>query len=236
MRLYAIADLHLPGGDDKPMHVFGEQWAGHFERISEDWRARVTDEDAVLIPGDISWAMQLAHAEPDLRAIGELPGRKVICKGNHDYWWSSLTQVRRALPAGMQALQHTAADLGAAVVCGTRGWVIPTQDAPLSPEDEKLMRRELLRLEAALQAAEKLRAGRPLVVMTHYPPLYLTERDTDFTRLMERFGVDVAVYGHLHGAGIRAGFTGEHRGVRYQLVSCDSLGFRLAEVQLPAQN
>ena len=230
MKLFAIGDLHLPGGDDKPMNVFGDHWDDHFERISRDWRARVRPEDAVLIPGDISWAMQLDHALPDLVAIGALPGRKLLCKGNHDYWWSSLTQIRAALPEGMEALQHAAADLGEWVVCGTRGWVIPTQETPLSPEDEKLHQRELMRMEMALQAADRLRAGRPLVAMMHYPPLYALERDTAYTRLFERFGVHTVVYGHLHGAGIRTGFNGEHQGVRYRLVSCDSLDFQLTEV------
>ncbi|MCH5286288.1 MAG: metallophosphoesterase [Christensenellaceae bacterium] len=232
MSLFAIGDLHLPGGDDKPMDVFGGHWEGHFERISRDWRERVGAEDTVLIPGDISWAMQLSNAVPDLRMIGDLPGRKVLCKGNHDYWWSSLTQVRSAMPEGMQPLQHSAMDLGEAVVCGTRGWMIPTQETPLSPEDEKLFKRELMRMEMALQAADKLRAGRPLVVMMHYPPLYAMERDTDFTRLFERFGVHTVVYGHLHGQGIRAGFSGEHQKVRYRLVSCDSLDFQLAKIGL----
>lgn len=232
MSLYAIGDLHLPGGDDKPMDVFGNQWEGHFERISEDWRARVGADDVVLIPGDISWAMQLSHAIPDLTMIGGLPGRKVICKGNHDYWWSSLTQVRAALPAGMQALQHSAVDLGDAVVCGTRGWVIPTRETPLAPEDEKLCARELARMEMALREADRMRAGRPLIAMMHYPPLYAAERDTGFTRLFEQYGVRSVVYGHLHGQGIRAGFNGEHHGVQYQLVSCDSIDFRLLQIGL----
>ena len=230
MNLFAIGDLHLPGGDDKPMDVFGEHWEGHFERISQDWRERVRPEDVVLIPGDISWAMQLEHAVPDLRAIGELPGRKIICKGNHDYWWSSLTQLKAALPEGMEALQHSAIDVGCAVVCGTRGWIIPTQETPLTPEDQKLYERELMRMEMALGAADKLRAERPVVVMMHYPPLYAMERDTAFTRLFERFGICAVVYGHLHGAGIRSGWNGEHMGVKYRLVSCDSLDFRLAEI------
>ena len=232
MSLFAIGDLHLPGGDDKPMDVFGGQWEDHFERISRDWRERVGPEDSVLIPGDISWAMQLSAAAPDLRAIGALPGRNVLCKGNHDYWWSSLTQVRSVLPEGMQVVQHSAVDLGEAVVCGTRGWVIPTKEAPLSPEDEKLHARELARMEMALQAADKIRGERTLIVMMHYPPLYTAERDTAFASLMERYGVHTVVYGHLHGDGIRAGFNGEHHGVRYRLVSCDSLSFRLEQIGL----
>lgn len=232
MRLFAIGDLHLPGGDDKPMDVFGPQWERHFERISEDWRARVAPEDTVLIPGDISWAMQLRDALPDLEAIDALPGRKVLIKGNHDYWWNAITQVRAHLPQGMQALQHDAALTEDAVICGTRGWLIPTGDAPLSPEDEKITCREVMRLEMSIQAALRLNAQRPLVVMLHFPPLYAQERDTLFTRLLEKYPVHTVVYGHLHGAGIPAGFHGEWHGIRYQLVSCDALSFRLAEVPL----
>ena len=232
MRLYAIADLHLPGGQTKPMDVFGAHWERHFERISEDWRARVGEEDAVLIPGDISWAMQLKDAVPDLNAIGALPGRKVIIRGNHEYWWGSSSRVREALPPGMTALQQSACDLGPCVVCGTRGWSIPTAETPLSAEDEKIYQRELQRLELALADAEKLAAGRPVVVMLHYPPLYDQERQSGFTQRMEAAGVHTCVYGHLHGPAIRAGFNGRWRGVRYMLTSCDSLAFRLAEVEL----
>lgn len=230
MSLFAIGDLHLPGGDDKSMDVFGQHWAGHFDRIAEDWRARVKPEDTVLVPGDISWAMQLRDAVPDLQAIGELPGRKLLIKGNHDYWWSSLTQVRCVLPAGMEVIQHSAVDLDSCVVCGTRGWTLPTADTPLSAEDTKIFRREVMRLEMSVQAAAKLAQGKPVVVMMHYPPLYDLERDTAFTRVLERYGVHSVVYGHLHGLGIRIGFQGELNGIHYHLTSCDSLGFRLAEI------
>ena len=232
MRLFAIGDLHLPGGQEKPMDVFGDHWEGHFERIAEDWRSRVTDDDVVLIPGDTSWAMQLSDAVPDLEAIGALPGRKLLIKGNHDYWWGGVGQVRRALPEGMMAIQHDVADLGNVVVTGTRGWSFPTEEAPLSAEDERIFNRELIRLELALNAAQKAADGRPILLMLHYPPLYQMERDTAFTRLIEKYPVHTVVYGHLHGAGIRAGFTGEWNGVRYLLASCDALEFTLAEVPM----
>lgn len=235
MRLFAIGDLHLPGGDDKPMDVFGTHWEGHFDKIRENWLATVQDGDCVLIPGDITWAMQLRDAVPDLERIGELPGRKVFVKGNHDYWWSSLTQVKRVMPEGCEVIQHSAVDLDACVVCGTRGWTLPTRDASFSAEDEKIYRRELTRLRLALDAAKAMAADRPIVVMLHYPPLYDAERDTDFTAMMETFGVSQVVYGHLHGAGIKAGFTGTHHGIGYHLVSCDSLNFRLAEIVLEHQ-
>ena len=142
MRLFAIGDLHMPGGDDKPMDVFGPQWDRHFLRISEAWRATVGEEDTVLVPGDISWAMQLENALPDLREIAALPGRKILCKGNHEYWWSSITRVRAALPEGMTALQFDAVDAGPCVICGTRGWTYPTEKNPLPPEDMKIFRRD----------------------------------------------------------------------------------------------
>lgn len=233
MTLFAIGDLHLPGGEKKPMNVFGDHWENHFARISEDWRARVGAEDVVLIPGDISWAMQLERAVEDLRDIGALPGKKVIIKGNHDYWWSGISKLRRVLPPSMTAIQHGAVDFGEFVVCGTRGWMFPTGDTPLAAEDERILSRELLRLEMALTEAEKLAQGqKPIVVMLHYPPLLLTQLDTPFTQVLSRHIVHTVVYGHLHGAGIRAGFHGTHEGIRYLLTSCDALGFRLAEVPL----
>ena len=225
MSLFAIGDLHLSGGDDKPMDVFGPQWDRHFLRIRENWLDLVKEEDTVLIPGDISWAMQLQEARADLEEIGRLPGRKILCKGNHDYWWNSISQVRSVLPAGMTALQHNAADLGDAVVCATRGWMIPTKEMPLSEQDAKICRREADRLRLALDDASARAEGRPVIVMTHYPPLLAGETDTVFTELLEAYGVHTAVYGHLHGTGIQSGFTGEHHGIRYHLVSCDSIGF-----------
>lgn len=230
MRLFAIGDLHLPGGDEKPMDVFGSHWDRHFLRISEDWKARVTEQDTVLIPGDISWALQLKDAIPDLNAIGELPGRKILLKGNHDYWWSSLTRVREALPEGMKVIQNDAMILEDLVICGSRGWNLPTEETPLEREDEKIYLRELQRLELSLQQAKRIGEGRKIVTMMHFPPLYDNLRQTAFTELLKRYEVDTVVYGHLHGQGIRVGYTGEQDGVRYYLTSCDSLDFKLKEI------
>lgn len=153
MIVYAIGDLHLPGGDDKPMAVFGAHWEGHWEKICQDWRARVTTQDVVLIPGDISWAMQLEHALDDLHAIAALPGRKILLRGNHDYWWSSLTRVREALPEGMYALQNDAMTLEGITFCGSRGWTCPQSAGDI--ENERLYARELLRLRMSLECARK---------------------------------------------------------------------------------
>ena len=232
MRLFAIGDLHMSGGDDKPMDVFGPQWDRHFFHICENWRKMVGEEDTVLIPGDISWAMHLEDASADLEEIGRLPGRKILCKGNHDYWWNSVSRVRSCLPASVSAIQHSAEDLGNCVVCGTRGWLFPTAGQPLTEQDMKIFLRETERLRLALNQAEAMAAGRPVVVMIHYPPLTTEEKETAFTELLESFRVSTVVYGHLHGQGTRNGFEGEHHGVCYHLVSCDHLGFCPKEIQI----
>ena len=225
MAIYAIADLHLPGGDIKPMDVFGAHWAGHFEKISEDWRARVKPEDVVLLPGDISWAMALTDARQDLEAIGALPGSKVLLRGNHDYWWSGIGRVRDILPPDMYAVQNDCLCLNDTLICGTRGWLLPGEQT--GADDMKIYQRELLRLNMTLTQARRKSNMMPLVCMMHFPPLTDACRDTGFVDLLEEYRVDDVVYGHLHGAGIKTGFKGEHRGIRFHLVSCDGLEFKL---------
>ncbi len=225
MRVFAIGDLHLAGGMDKPMNVFGEQWNDHFARISENWRKTVEDDDLVLIPGDLSWAMQLGSALPDLELIGALPGKKLILRGNHDYWWSSLTQLREALPESICALQNDAYECPACVVCGTRLWTVPSPSQTLLAEDDKIYKREIGRLRLSVRAAKKLSAEKPLVCMLHFPPCADGFADNEVSALIEESGVSICVYGHLHGAGIKAGFSGNKNGVEYRLVSCDALSF-----------
>lgn len=224
MAIYAIGDLHLPGGDDKPMQVFGAHWEGHFDRIRADWLEKVGEDDLVLIPGDISWAMQAEQALPDLRAIGELPGKKVLLRGNHDYWWCGITRLREMLPAGMYAVQNDALLLGGVTVCGTRGWTLPAPGE--EGENEKIYSRELMRMEMSLERAKKL-GGDRLVVMCHYPPLGEGGARTRLSELLERYRPDDVVYGHLHGASLRGAVTGLIGGIRYHCVSCDGLHFRM---------
>ena len=225
MRVFAIADLHMDGGAGKPMDVFGNNWNGHVERIFAAWQELVEADDWVLVAGDISWAMYLKDAVQDLQKIGTLPGRKVLVRGNHDYWWSSVTRIRTILPEDMHVLQNDALDLGNMVVCGTRGWKFPGGDEELTEEDEKIYRRELMRMEMSLKTGRQMAGERPLAVMMHYPPLNRTARESGFTLLMQQYSVHTCVYGHLHAAGIASGFTGEQDGIRYVLTSCDALGF-----------
>lgn len=224
MAVFAIGDLHLPGGDDKPMNVFGAHWEGHFDRIRADWRQKVAQEDIVLIPGDISWAMQTEQALPDLLAIGELPGKKVLLRGNHDYWWCGITRLREILPKGMYAVQNDAMALDGVVICGTRGWTLPGSDA--KAEDEKIYSRELMRMVMSLERAKALKGDR-LIVMCHYPPLGEGGARTRLSELLEKYMPDDVVYGHLHGASLRGAVTGLIGGIRYHCVSCDGLNFKV---------
>jgi uncharacterized protein len=223
MAIFAIGDLHMSGDGAKPMDVFGPRWDRHMDTVSERWREAVRPTDTVLIPGDISWAMQLEEAKPDLLTIADLPGTKVLLRGNHDYWWNSVSKLRAFLPPGMLALQNDSAVVGNVAVCGTRGWDFPTEQLPLDERETKIYQRECIRLKMTLENA--CRYGLPILAMTHFPPLLQDYRDTAFTALLEEYGVKRCIYGHLHGAGIRNGFNGFHRGVEYRLVSCDAIDF-----------
>ncbi len=222
MAVFAIADLHLPAAQ-KPMDVFGPHWKDHFQRISADWLSRVGPEDTVLLPGDLSWAMRLEEAKDDLASIGRLPGRKILLRGNHDYWWSSIGRVRRALGEGMYALQNDSLLLDGRLYAGTRGWMLPGPDA--DEDDLRIYNRERLRLEMSLKHARARDGETPITALMHYPPL--TEEQPGFSDLLRDYGVSDCVYGHLHGAAIHGGVRGLRDGVRYHQVSCDGLGFKL---------
>ena len=225
MRIFAISDLHLPARE-KPMDIFGAHWENHFERIAEDWRSKVTEDDIVLLPGDLTWAMRLEDAMEDIARVGDLPGKKLILRGNHDYWWSGIGQVRRALPEGMYAIQNDAMEIGGVVFCGTRGWTLPGGDA--TKDDLKIYERERLRLEMSLKAARRISEEKPVVVMMHYPPF--SQTCDGFADILEAYRTDVCVYGHLHGAGLQFSYNGTRGNVRYCQVSCDGLGFRVRQI------
>ena len=221
MQIYAIADLHLSLTAEKPMDVFGEAWRGHAEKLERNWRETVKDEDLVLIPGDISWAMQLNAALPDLSFIGNLPGKKILLKGNHDYWWSAIGRVRSNLPQGMRALQNDSIVENGIGICGSRGWLCPGSNN-FNAEDQKIYARELDRLSLSLAS---LPAVETKIAMLHFPPFTDKEKGTGFTERLEQAGVQIAVYGHLHGEANRYAFEGERNGVFYHCVAADKLDF-----------
>ena len=206
------------------MDIFGSHWQNHFERIREDWLERVSGEDVVLLPGDLSWAMHLEEAQEDLSRIGALPGRKILLRGNHDYWWSSIGRVRRALPEGCYAIQNDCLFMDGLLFAGSRGWQIPAEPEGDS-DDARIYRRERQRLEMSLASARASSADAPLIALMHYPPR--TEAVEGFSDILKRYGAATVVYGHLHGAGLAGALRGEVDGITYHQVSCDGLGFRL---------
>ncbi len=231
MRIYGISDLHLSFSTDKPMHVFGEHWRGHHEKMAAAWDEMVGADDVVLCPGDLSWAMKLEEAAKDLAWIAARPGRvKVLTRGNHDYWWSAIGKVRRALPPTLVALQNDAVDLGDVVVAGSRLWACPGA-LDFDAADDKIYLREVGRLKSSLEAGRALAGERPLIAAIHYPPFDRAQKDTAYSRLIEEHGVKLCVYGHLHGARAhKTAFEGERNGVVYRLIACDRLGFEPVQV------
>jgi uncharacterized protein len=225
MRLFAIADPHLSKANPKPMDIFGGNWQGHPEVFFERWRETVQEDDVVLIPGDISWAMRLDEALLDLQDIAALPGKKVLLRGNHDYWWSSLSKIRKSLPKDMFVIQNDALCLDGVVIAGTRGWVCPGS-YEFTSEDQKIYEREVERLKLSLQAAKKL-TGEKLVVMLHFPPTNVKLEPSGFTELILDYKPDALVFGHIHGETPVLPDLG-HTQVHF--VAADALGFRPKQI------
>ena len=230
MKVFAISDLHLSGVKEKPMNIFGEVWEGHFEKISADWRAKVTDEDIVLIGGDTSWGMKLEEGMFDVARLAGLPGRKVFIRGNHDYWWSAITRVRTLAPDDtFFFLQNDCVKFENVIIAGSRGWTCPGS-ADYTEHDEKLYLREAERFRLAFCEVGKVREeGDTLIALIHYPPMGIRKEETLFTRLFDENKVDKVVFGHLHGAGFFP-LRCERGNIEYYLTSCDKVNFRLAQI------
>jgi len=236
MRLFIIGDTHLSGDPriEKPMDIFGEAWSGHQQRLEQDWDARVSAEDTVIIAGDISWAMRLDEAMADLDWIHRRPGNKILIKGNHDLWWTGITKLNQ-LYEDMRFLQNSCCELpDGTFVCGTRGWICPGAEG-FAAADEVVYNRESLRLRASLEAA-KARGAENIVGVLHYPPTNDKMQASAFTGLFEAFGVRHVYYGHLHGKdAYRKGLKGNLNGVSYDLVSLDYLSCSLKEITVTAK-
>ena len=230
MKVFAVSDPHLSFTAEKPMSIFGAVWENHWEAIAADWLEKVGADDIVLLPGDISWGMTTDEARKDLETIGAMPGKKIYVKGNHDYWWGSLSKIRGILPEGSYCIQNDALKFGKFIFCGSRGWSVPEIGVKPDPNDEKLLRREQLRLELSLKAAEKLATGDPQEIkigMMHFPPFDSRMSSTPFTDLFAKYGVKKVVYGHLHGQKCRAKLRSIKNDVEYYLTSCDITGNKL---------
>lgn len=223
MALYAIGDLHLCLGAPKPMDVFGGAWVGYMDKLKQGM-AVLTPEDTLVLMGDLSWALDLSSAGADFAWISDIPGRKIILKGNHDYWWSTQAKFTKF------CLEHGFSDLNLLnnncyfyedwAICGTRGWFFEEERS--GQHDEKVFRRELIRLETSLKAA----GDREKMVFLHYPPRYKGYTCQEILDLLEKYGVRQCFYGHLHGASHKLAMEGLWDGVYYRLLSADYLNFR----------
>ncbi|RDI96592.1 phosphohydrolase [Meiothermus sp. QL-1] len=233
MRVFAIADIHLSKAQPKPMNIFGPEWAGHPEAVFEEWRRVVGEDDLVIVAGDISWAMKLPEAMADLEDLARLPGRKVLLRGNHDYWWPSISRLRQALPPRMHALQNDALVIGNLAVAGSRGWDTPGS-YHFTPEDEKIYKREVERLQLSLKSLKNQHYDH-LVLAMHYPPFGPTGGPTGFTELIERYRPTCVVYGHLHGADPTR-LPPSWDGIPLHFVAADALRFRPKLVLETAHN
>lgn len=229
MRIFAIADPHLSRASPKPMDIFGGNWEGHPEILFTKWQEVVQENDLVLIPGDISWAMRLSEALLDLKDIAALKGQKVILKGNHDYWWNSLSKVRKALPETIYALQNDAFRFrgknSGVVIAGSRGWICPNA-FQFTAEDHKIYLRELERLKLSLKTAQKLRqAGDKLIAMLHFPPTNAKLEPSGFTEIIQQAAPDALLFGHLHGEDSKQIITDLDK-VAIHFVAADALEFK----------
>lgn len=232
MAIYAISDLHLSHGTNKPMDVFGANWAGYVLKIKDNWESMITEFDTVLIPGDISWAMQMCDAYEDFMFIEKLPGTKIILKGNHDYWWDTASKINRFFSlhdiSSIKLLHNNSYDIDGVSVFGTRGWLLPGS-GDFGIHDRKIYEREKERFKLSFGSCSQKNERR--IVMTHYPPFARNGEATEITDMIAATGAGFCVFGHVHSDVEADLYDRVIDGVRYMLVSCDHLGFIPASIR-----
>jgi hypothetical protein len=230
MKIFSISDLHLSGLADKPMDVFGSNWEGHFEKIKNDWNAKVEDDDVVLICGDISWGTTLEEGLFDLKQLQPLKGKKVFVRGNHDYWWNGISKLRAVAPDDtFYFLQNDCVKFENVIICGSRGWTCPGS-ADYTEQDNKLYLREAERFKLCFKEVNKIRGeGDVVLAMIHFPPMGVKLQPTLFTDLFEAEKVNKVIFGHIHGDSYFP-FRHTKEGIEYILTSCDKVGFTLQRI------
>lgn len=228
MALYTISDLHLPLGVDKPMDIFGRKWENYIEKLKTNWNECISDGDMIIMPGDFCWAMYLSEAKKDFEFLNALPGIKILLKGNHDYWWDTVSKLRKFVIEqkydGIDFLQNNSFMYKNVAICGTRFWLCPGSSG-YTTNDEKFYQRELGRAELSIQDAIK-KNPEDIYFFTHYPPITTSKVvDEAFCELMLKYGVSRVFYGHLHGIAHAGAFTDGYKGIKFDLVSGDYLEF-----------
>lgn len=235
MSIYAIGDLHLSFNTDKPMNIFGEKWNNYEEKIKVDWLKKVKENDIVLIPGDFSWSMKLEDTYKDFEYLNNLPGKKILLKGNHDYWWNTVKKMNEFIKNNkfnnIEFLYNNSYFFDNYIICGTRGWNISNDE-----EDKRLFERELSRLELSLNdGIQKYGKEKEIIVCMHYPPITsynILEYDINLkmVNLLKRYNVKKCIYGHLHGTSHKDAIEGNISGIEFKLVSSDYLNFELYKI------
>ena len=226
MSIYAIADLHLSYGTNKPMNIFGNVWEDYEEKLKQNWISKITDLDTVLLPGDFSWGINLEESLKDFEFINKLPGRKILLKGNHDYWWTTLKKMNKFIAdnglKNIEFLYNNAIECEDYVIIGTRGWTFLENE-----ENNKIIARELIRLENSIQAGKKLYGNeKEMICIMHYPPVVKGNLDTSkFIDLMNKYNIKKCFYGHLHGYSHEERIEGLVNGIELKLISSDFIKF-----------
>lgn len=219
--IFSIGDLHFDSTGDKPMDIFGDNWINHEEEIMNNWRLIAGKDDLILLAGDISWALKLEEAYKDLKRIDELPGRKIIIKGNHDYWWDSLNKINNLGLKTIDFIQNNSFIYDGIGIAGTRGW--SSVDIEKDEQNQKIFNRELNRLRLSLESIREEVDKK--IVMIHYPPFNTDLNPNEFIDIMKEFDVDICLYGHLHAEGHRYAIEGVIEGIEFHCISSDFINF-----------
>ena len=230
MAIYVIADLHLSFSQDKPMSIFGENWEGHSEKIKNNWISKVKPEDTVVLPGDFSWAMYLKDTYKDFQYLDSLPGKKLLLKGNHDYWWTTLTNMRNFLVENkfknIDFIYNNSYLVENKILTGTRGWnLLDTENS------NKMINRESIRLKLDIEdGIKKYGDNKEIIVFMHYPPISYANQNSEFIKILKQYNVKKCYYGHLHGKSHQDAVEGIVNKIDFKLISADYLNFDLIKV------
>ena len=234
MSIYAIGDLHLSFNENKPMDIFGDNWTNHEEKIKNNWIENVKEEDLVILLGDFSWSTYLDDTKKDFEYINKLPGKKLLLKGNHDYWWTTVSKMRKFIKENefdnIDFIYNNSYEFENFIIAGTRGWS-QTEDG----EDRKLLKREAARLELSIKSAiESYGEEKEIIVFMHYPPItnsnLLKNETNEFIQIMQKYNIKKCFYGHLHSTSIKEAIEGQHYGINFKLVSADGIDFKLYNI------
>ena len=233
MSLYVMADLHLSSDGKKSMEIFGARWSDYMNKIRRNWSAVITDEDTVIVPGDISWALRLEDAREDLLFLNSLPGKKLIGKGNHDFWWTTVKKMREMMVENgidtIDFLYNNAYRFEDCIVCGTRGWFVEEnqQHTVGNADYMRIVSREVIRLKLSLDEAVKLRGddtALPILVFLHFPPVWNGFVCREIVDALHEYGIKTCYFGHIHGAYYMPRTT-EFEGIEFILTAADALNF-----------